>query len=213
MLRGSPDGRSVTQIDSLIAALNNTDPVYLYFSIFFFAFIENIFPPSPSDMVIAFGGSLVGMGKLDPIMTVFFATLGGTLGFAVVYFIGFYFGKEILNAGKFRFLPLDKITKVEGWFAKYGYGLVVVNRFLSGTRAVISFFAGISRLPFSITVLLCAVSALLWNSLLIFGGAMLGRNWRLLEHYLDIYGIVVLILILAATAVFLGRYFYRRARA
>ncbi|MCL4540681.1 MAG: DedA family protein [Bacteroidetes bacterium] len=200
----------MTQIDGLIAALNNTDPLYLYLSIFFFAFIENLFPPSPSDLVIAFGGSLVGVGKLDPVLTVFWATLGGTLGFAVVYFIGFFFGKEILNAGKFRFLPLDKVTKVEHWFTKYGYGLVVANRFLSGTRAVISFFAGISKLPFSITLPLCAVSALLWDSLLVFGGAMLGRNWRLLEHYLDIYGLIVVILIIAVSAFFLLRYLYKR---
>ncbi len=200
----------MTQIDSLITALNNTDPLYLYFTLFFFAFLENLFPPSPSDVVIAFGGSLAGLGKLNPIAAIISATLGGTLGFAVMYYVGFFFGKEILNAGKLRFLPLDKISKVEGWFGKYGYGLVVANRFLSGTRAVISFFAGISKLPFSITLPLCAVSALLWDSILVFGGAILGRNWRLLDHYLDIYGIVVLCLVIVAAAILTMRYFYKR---
>lgn len=203
----------MTQIDSLVAAINNTAPSYLYLTIFSFALVENLFPPSPSDMVIIFGGSLVGIGKLDPILTVLFATLGGTIGFVIVYFVGLFFGREVLDSNLLRFLPRDKVKKVEAWFLKYGYGVVVANRFLSGTRAVVSLFAGISRLPFGVTLILCAISALLWDTILVFGGAMLGHNWRSLEQFLDIYGIVV-ILILAATAVFfLLRHILRRAHA
>ncbi len=203
----------MTQIDSLVAALNSTDPLYLYLTIFFFALVENLFPPSPSDMVIVFGGSLVGIGKLDPVPTILFATLGGTMGFVIVYFIGLLFGRGVLDSGKLHFLPRDKVKKVESWFLKYGYGVVVANRFLSGTRAVVSLFAGISRLPFGITLALCAVSALLWDSILVFGGAVLGHNWRLLEHFLDIYGILVIFLLAAAAAFFLLRHIFRRAHA
>lgn len=203
----------MTQIDSVVAALANTDPLYLYLAIFFFALVENLFPPSPSDMVIVFGGSLVGIGKLNPILTILFATLGGTIGFVIVYFIGLFFGRGVLDSGKLRFLPRDRIRKVEVWFSKYGYGVVVANRFLSGTRAVVSLFAGISRLPFGITLVLCAVSALLWDSVLVFGGAVLGQNWRLLEHFLDIYGLLVISFLAAVAAFFLLRYILRRAHA
>ena len=203
----------MTELDTLVTALRHTDPYYLYFTLFFIAFLENIFPPAPSDLVIAFGGSLVGIGKLGFAATLVSASIGSTAGFIVMYYIGFVLGKKVIDAGRPRFLPFDRIKQVEGWFAKYGYWLVVANRFLSGTRAVISFFVGLSELPVLITIPLCALSALLWNSILIYGGYLLGHNWRQLDQYLSIYGIVMLIIILGLTAMFVVRYFLRRNHA
>jgi membrane protein DedA with SNARE-associated domain len=213
LLCGDTHERTVTQIDSLITALNNTDPMYLYLSLFFFAFLENLFPPSPSDLMIAFGGSLVGLGKLNIFSAIFFSTLGSTAGFVAMYYVGFFFGKELVDSGKLKFLPLDKVMTVEKWFKKYGYGIVVVNRFLSGTRAVISFFVGLSELPIGITVLLCAVSALLWNTILILGGSVLGHNWKQLEHYLDLYGFIIGIILLVGIIYWIISYIWKRRHA
>jgi membrane protein DedA with SNARE-associated domain len=203
----------VTHLDSLVTALSNTAPSYLYLTLFMMAFAENIFPPAPSDLVIAFGGSLVGMGKLGFVGAVLSATLGSTAGFIVMYYIGFFLGKKMIDAGKPAFLPFDKIKRAELWFTKYGYGLVVANRFLSGTRAVISFFVGLSELPVAITLPLCALSALLWNTLLVYGGSVLGHNWKQLERYLDLYGKVVVILLLVVALSLTVRYFVGRRRA
>lgn len=203
----------MTEIDSLITALSHTDPSYLYFTLFFTAFLENLFPPAPSDLVIAFGGSLVGIGKLSFGAALVSATLGSTVGFIVMYYIGFLLGKKLIDAGKPRFLPFEKIKVAEKWFTRYGYWLVVLNRFLSGTRAVISFFVGLSELPVAITLPLCALSALLWNSILLYGGYMLGHNWRSLEDYLTIYGTAVLVVIFVAAGLFTLRFFLRRRNA
>lgn len=191
----------MTELDTLVSALSHTDPSYLYFTLFFIAFLENLFPPAPSDLVIAFGGSLVGMGKLTFGAALVSATLGSTVGFIVMYYVGFLLGKKLIDAGKPRFLPFDKIRQVERWFSKYGYWLVVTNRFLSGTRAVISFFVGLSELPVLVTLPLCAISALLWNSVLIYGGYTLGHNWRALDHYLGIYGTVIILVIVFGAGV------------
>ncbi len=203
----------MTELDSLITALSHTDPSYLYFALFFIAFLENLFPPAPSDLVIAFGGSLVGIGKLGFGAALVSATLGSTLGFIVMYYVGFLLGKKLIDAGKPRFLPFGKIKVVEKWFTRYGYWLVVLNRFLSGTRAVISFFVGLSELPVAVTLPLCAVSALLWNSILLYGGYLLGHNWRSLDEYLTVYGTVVLAVICVAAASFAVRFFLRRKNA
>ncbi len=203
----------MTHLDTLLTAIGNTDSSYLYFTIFMMAFVENIFPPAPSDLVIAFGGSLVGMGKLGFVAAVLSATLGSTAGFIVMYYIGFFLGKKLIDAGKPSFLPFDKIKRAESWFAKYGYGLVVANRFLSGTRAVISFFVGLSELSVAVTLPLCALSALLWNTLLIYGGSVLGHNWKQLDRYLDIYGKVIVALLLLVAAYFVVKFFVGRRRA
>lgn len=202
----------MAHLDSLASALSNTAPIYLYLAMFFFAFLENLFPPSPSDLVVAFGGSLVGLGKLNVFAAIFFSTLGSTAGFVVMYYVGFFLGTELIDSGKLKFLPLDKVKTVEGWFRKYGYGIVVANRFLSGTRAVISFFIGLSELSIAITIPLCAISALLWNTILISGGALLGHNWKQMEHYLGIYGTIIGVIILLVILFFVVRYFQRRKR-
>lgn len=193
--------------------MNSTAPIYFYLTLFFFAFLENLFPPSPSDLVIAFGGSLVGTGKLDIFAAIFFSTLGSTAGFVVMYYIGFFLGRELIDTGKLKFIPMEKIKTVEGWFQKYGYGIVVVNRFLSGTRAVISFFVGLSELSIAITIPLCAISALTWNSILIIGGSLLGRNWKQLGHILSLYGITVGIFLSLLVVFFVVKYYRRRKHA
>ncbi|HUI30902.1 MAG TPA: DedA family protein [Candidatus Acidoferrales bacterium] len=203
----------MTHLNNLVTALNSTAPIYFYLTLFFFAFLENLFPPSPSDLVIAFGGSLVGTGKLDIFAAIFFSTLGSTAGFVVMYYIGFFLGRELIDTGKLKFIPMEKIKTVEGWFQKYGYGIVVVNRFLSGTRAVISFFVGLSELSIAITIPLCAISALTWNSILIIGGSLLGRNWKQLGHILSLYGITVGIFLSLLVVFFVVKYYRRRKHA
>ena len=87
---------------------------------------------------------------------------------------------------------------------------MVGNRFLSGTRAVISFFVGLSSLPIAITLPLCAASALLWNSLLVFAGFQLGRDWRSLAYYLNIYGAVIIALVAIIAIYFIFKFYFKR---
>lgn len=203
----------MTDLEAAINYLSHTQPAYLYLSLFFFAYLENLFPPSPSDLVIAFVGSLVGAGRLNLAVAILCATAGSTAGFATMYYVGFLIGRRIIDSGRIRFLPLGRIKTVEGWFAKYGYGLVIANRFLSGTRAIISFFTGLSELPIRIVLPLCAASALLWNTILISGGWFLGHNWKRLEMYLEIYGTVVLVLLGCTALFFILKFFLKRAHA
>ncbi len=64
----------------------------------------------------------------------------------VLFYIGSTVDRKVIHSGKFKYIPVDAIDKVEIWFKKYGYGIILANRFMPGTRAVISFFAGLSHL-------------------------------------------------------------------
>ena len=173
------------------------DPLLICFLVFAVAFIENIFPPAPSDMIIVFAGSLVGLGIVGLPESLLFATAGSTLGFIVMYKIGDWFGVHILESGRFSFIPVQSVKKAEAWFLKYGYWLIVANRFLAGTRAVVSFFAGMSELSLGKTTVLCFVSALLWNAILITAGYYLGQNWGRIGFYLVAYSRVVTAVVIA----------------
>jgi membrane protein DedA with SNARE-associated domain len=155
--------------------------------VFFVMFIENVFPPSPSDMILVFCGTLVSLSGVGFIPMVIAATTGSIVGFAVMYWVGARFGISI-QQGNVKFLPRAAILQAERWFQRYGLWIIVANRFLSGTRAVISLFAGMSELPFSQTMALSGISAAVWNAILIGAGTALGHNWMHVEDYLTLYG-------------------------
>ena len=197
-------------MEEFLLSLNSFDPLLVYALVFGFAFLENLFPPSPSDLVIVAGGTLVGIEHVGFVPMLACATAGSVGGFLVMYKAGAWFGVSIVERGKLRYLPIEAIRKVEAWFARYGYWVVVVNRFLTGTRAVVSFFAGMSGLLFGRTTLLCTISALVWNSILIWGGWTVGRNWQLIGFYLGTYSQAVTALLILVAIVLVIRYFRNR---
>lgn len=181
--------------ESIITYLTNVNFIYIYAAAFLIAYIENIFPPFPSDIIVAFCGYLAGLGRIDMVIVVLVTTAGSTLGFMTMYQIGKIFGLKIVEKGKLKFVSLNSIRKIESWFNKYGYWVVIGNRFLAGTRAVVSFFTGLSEINFTYTTVLSTLSALLWNSLIIAGGYFLGRNWRAIGEYLRKYTILISVII------------------
>lgn len=186
--------------------------MWIYAAVAFICYIENILPPFPSDVIIVAAGSLIGFGRIDFTVALMLATIGSTLGFLTMYKIGDWFGDRILEAGKIRFIPVENVHKVEAWFRRYGYWMIVANRFLAGTRAVVSFFAGMSQLSLARTTLLSFASALLWNSILLLSGKALGDNWAQILFYLGTYSKIVTVLLVVAVLILLARYFHKRRR-
>lgn len=198
--------------EDILTRISELSPLWIYLTIFFFAFIENLFPPSPSDMVIVVGGSLVGASNLHFVPVLVFATGGSLVGFLTAFAIGWQLDKRFLHAGKIKFLTLESIEKVESAFRIYGYYLIVANRFLPGTRAVISFFAGMSRLNVYYTVLLSAASALLWNTILISLGMIFGENIQKVDQFLSTYNQVVIAFTVIVILFLIVRYFWKKRK-
>ena len=199
--------------EDILIRIATFPPFWIYITLFFFAFIENLFPPSPSDVVTVIGGSLVGAGAINFLLALVFTTLGSILGFALMFYIGATIDKKLIHSGRFRFIPVESLNKVEVWFRKYGYFIVVVNRFMPGTRAVISFFAGISNLDPKRTITLCFVSALLWNAILLYLGFIFGDNVALVDEYLTTYQNIVIAVTAAVVLFFIIRIFFRKRKS
>ncbi len=191
-------------IEDIIIFLQGLPPTGILIFAAAITFTENVFPPAPCDILLVFCGTLVGLGTVGWLPLILSSSAGSLLGFLLMYWIGLSSGKKMLHSGRLPFGSHSMLSKVQSWFQKYGYGLIVVNRFLSGTRAIISFFAGLAGLQLAKTVLLSACSALLWNGLLVYIGSLAGDNWREIQFYLSSYGktitgiFVVVVLLLAA---------------
>jgi len=198
--------------EDILSQFSTFSPIWIYLTLFFFAFIENVFPPSPSDVVIVIGGTLVGAGDLNFILTLIFATIGSITGFMLMFYIGSTVDKKVIHAGKFKYIPINTIDKVEKWFRKYGYFVIVANRFMPGTRAVISFFAGISNLDPKRTFSLCFVSALLWNIIMLYLGFIFGDNAGKVDEYLTTYSNIVIAGTVVIILFFIIRLFFRKRK-
>lgn len=176
---------------------------YVLLIAFLLTFIENIFPPSPSDVLLMFMGSLISIGTVGFFPLFITSTLGSILGFLLMYWLGFKYGNKIIKSNKLPFITKENLAKPEEWFKKYGYYIIVANRFLSGTRALISFFAGISELPIYKTTILSALSAALWNIILLLIGFEIGENIEQMNYILNIYGKILIPLIVVLVLGFL----------
>lgn len=199
--------------EDILTKISTFSPIWIYLTLFFFAFIENVFPPSPSDVLLVIGGTLIGTGTINFISALAFATIGSITGFMLMFYIGSTVDKKVIQSGKFKYIPLNTIEKVEIFFRKYGYFVIVANRFMPGTRAVISFFAGISNLEPKKTIILCFISALLWNAILLYLGFIFGDNVEKVDEYLTTYSNIVIAVTVVVVLFFVVRFFIRKRKS
>lgn len=192
-------------LESIVTFLQGLPPDGVLALTFVIAYIENLFPPSPSDVLLVFIGTVVGIGTIGFVPTLITATVGSVTGFATAYWLGRKFGVAIADSPLVPFITHGLIAKVERWFDKYHGLIIIVNRFMAGTRAVISFVAGITRMPFPRTTLYCAASALAWNAIMLWIGTLIGARWREVDGYLATYGWVTTGILVIIACVWLWR--------
>ncbi|MBU2493903.1 MAG: DedA family protein [Bacteroidetes bacterium] len=199
-------------LESILSFMNNLDPLWIYVILFSFSFIENVFPPSPSDVVVIIGATLIATTTIGFFPILVLTSIGSALGFVLMFYVGKIFGNNILRKGKIKFIHRDDLEKTNAWFNKYGYKLIVANRFLPGTRSVISFFSGVNELNVFKTFFYASLSAFAWNAIIIYLGFILGQNVDLIVFYLKTYSNIILIITFIVILFFAVKYFIRKKK-
>ncbi|MCC5941517.1 MAG: DedA family protein [Balneolaceae bacterium] len=198
---------------NLIDWIQTLSPLSIYLIFGLIAYLENIVPPIPGDLLVAFGGYLAAEQIIgfSPVLAI--TTVASVIGFMNMYAVGAYFGDKIEEQRKkfwlMRFFDVKYFDKGKRWMDKYGQGVILANRFLAGTRSVISITAGITKTKVYSTIISSAISSLLWNTILIGMGWLVHENWQVIGHYLNVYGWVILSLIVIFVAI---RLIYKRKR-
>jgi membrane protein DedA with SNARE-associated domain len=200
-------------LQDIVTYISTLDPSLIYLVLFIFAFIENIFPPSPSDIVLVIGATLIANSPIGFVPILLLTGIGSAAGFIVMYYIGEFLGDKLLRKGKIKFIKKESLEKADLWFNKYGYKIILINRFIPGTRAVISFFCGVHRLKQLPTFIYAAISSLIWNALLIWFGILLGKNISLIDYYLKTYSNIILVITAIVVVYFLFRFWRRKKLA
>lgn len=200
-------------LEEILVYMGQVDVVYLYLILFFFAFIENVFPPSPSDVVVIVGASLIATTTMGYFPVLILTSIASALGFILMYYLGYFLSEKILRKGKFKFLTKEDLQKTDQWFAKYGFKLILANRFLPGTRSVISFFSGVHELNVGRTFLYSSISAFAWNAIIIYLGMTVGNNVEMIDYYLTTYSKIIIGITIVAVLIWVVTYFLKRKKA
>ncbi len=179
--------------------LQALSPMSIYVIFAVIAYTENVVPPIPGDILVAFGGYLAAEQIIGFNNLLVVTTIASVIGFMNMYWIGAYFGDQIeKKRSRFwlmRVVDVKYYDKAKRWMDRWGMGVILANRFLAGTRSVISVTAGITKTKVYSTIICSTISSVLWNFILIALGWLIHENWQIIGHYLNIYGRIILVLI------------------
>lgn len=186
----------MTYLDRFLEFLDSLPDLLIYFLLGTSAFLENVFPPAPGDTITAFGAFLVGTHRLHFLGMFFSTTFGSLAGFMFLFWIGNLLGRRFFIERDFWYFRAEDIIRAERWFQRYGYFLILLNRFFPGVRSVISIAGGISKLNVPKVTVLALISSGVWNLIWIGIGYTLGTNWEAakdrIEEIMASYNIAIL---------------------
>lgn len=176
---------------------------FSYLGIFFLIFIENVFPPIPSELILVFGGFISKSLNLNFLLLVVFATLGSSTGAIILYYAGKKIPLEKMESflekkwvKRLGFKPGD-IKKSLKYFEKYSTFAVFFGRCVPVVRSLISIPAGMQNMSLRKFLIYTTIGSGIWNTLLIYIGRVTQDKWKegllILERYSNrILGLIIL---------------------
>lgn len=195
------------RLPGALAALAPILDHYGYVAIAGLLLLEDFGVPAPGETVLIVGAIYAGAGRLDVVPVALVAFAGAVAGDNIGYLIGRLGGRRLVERfGRYVLLTPERIDKAEGFFTRYGGGIVVVARFVEGLRQVNGIIAGVTRMPWRRFLAYNALGAALWVGTWVtlgeLAGAHIGTIYPLAVRYqtylLIALGVVALALVVRA---------------
>lgn len=152
-----------------------------YLGVGFLMFLETVFPPIPSEVIMTVAGVTAAKGSMNISAVIASGTAGAMLG---NYF--WYLAARVIGIDRFRpliqrwgrFLTLDwqEIEKAQRLFGTQGWAIVFFGRMLPTLRSLISIPAGLLRMRLSTFVLWSTIGTAGWTTLLGLAGYAMGKT-------------------------------------
>ena len=193
----------VQQLPQLIGSAVEANPWMGYGAIFAAMFLENLFPPIPSELIMPLGGFYVHQGQLALIPVVLAGLLGTVLGALPWYGIGRVINEERIERwlerhGRWIGISPQELHRSRTWFNRHGTALVFWGRLVPGIRTLISVPAGIEMMPAVPFLIWTTAGSLIWTLLLTLAGMALGEGYSKVELWIDPVAKAIKVLLLIA---------------
>lgn len=172
-------------------------------------FLENVFPPIPSELIMPMAGFSSAMGNMNIVAVIMAGTLGSVLGALPLYYLGTMFDEQHLyklaeKYGKYLLIKPSDITNATNWFNKHGKAVVFFGRMIPAIRSLISIPAGMNRMPMLPFLVLTTLGSAIWTTLLAYAGYVLGANYEQVAEFIApiSQGVAVVAVLVVAIALF-----------
>ena len=132
-------------------------------------FLENVFPPIPSELIMPLAGFVAAQGRLNLVLVLVAGSVGSLAGALFWYWIGLKVGSERLarfaqDHGRWLTLTPREVRAADKWFDRHGGKAVFLGRLIPGVRTLISVPAGVSGMRFGRFVLYSGLGTVLWTA-------------------------------------------------
>jgi membrane protein DedA with SNARE-associated domain len=173
-----------------------------YLGIGFLMFLETVFPPIPSEVIMSVSGIAASRGKMDIIGVICSGAAGAMLGNLFWYFAARVIGIERLRPlidrwGRWLTLDWAEIEKAERLFGTQGWAIVFFGRMLPTLRSLVSVPAGLLHMRLSTFVFWSTIGTVGWTAMIALAGFMLGTEFQDIETFVGPLSMAVIVVILA----------------
>lgn len=181
-----------------------------YLAVALLMFLENVFPPIPSELIMPFAGYVAAEGGINPIGAILAGSAGSLAGAFAWYAVGYWLGTERLKGfarrhGRWLTISDTDVEHAQKWFDRRGSVAVCIGRLIPAIRSVISAPAGVAHMNVAKFLLWSSIGTVAWTSLLLGLGFWLGNRFGEVEGWLTPVTWTIL-------AFALGGYLYRLYR-
>jgi membrane protein DedA with SNARE-associated domain len=168
-----------------------------YWGVATLMFIETVFPPVPSEVIMSIAGMHAGQGKMSLPLVIAVGASGAMLGNYFWYLVARLIGIDRLKTmieryGRWLTLDWPEVERSRVLFDRYGGVFVCVGRMLPTLRSLISIPAGLLRMKQSTFLIWSTIGTLGWSGLLAVAGWLLGRNFRNIEDFVGPISLIVI---------------------
>jgi membrane protein DedA with SNARE-associated domain len=153
-----------------------------YLGVGFLMFLETVFPPIPSEVIMPIAGMAAAEGKLHFGFVVASGTAGAMLGNIVWYLAARALGVERLEPlirrhGRWVTMTWPEVQRAERWFRENGIFFVFLGRLIPTVRSLVSVPAGLLKMRFKTFFIASTIGTLGWTALLASAGFKLRENY------------------------------------
>ena len=182
--------------DWIIRLVNDTG----YWGVGLLMFLETVFPPVPSEVIMTVAGVSAARGNLTFTGVVASGTAGAMLGNYLWFLLAIKFGKERLQRflekhGRWLTLHWTDVERGQTLFSKHGSIIVLVARMLPTFRSLISIPAGMFKMSHRRFLVFSAIGTAGWSAALAGAGYALGSQFADVEKILGPLSTMIIALI------------------
>lgn len=174
-----------------------------YAGIVLLMFLETVFPPIPSEVIMPVAGVVAASGALGLVGVILAGTLGAMLGNTLWYVAARVIGMDrfqplIERHGRWLTMDWPDVERAQAAFGRFGHLYVFFGRMIPTIRSVISIPAGFLRMELPRFLIWSTVGTTIWSTGLAVAGYMLGTHIERVEEVLGPVstGVIVAVVVL-----------------